>query len=139
MEDYKFLGNINGVYNTLKNIKNYKSLINLTDADIREKIINNSRDEFNIFSQILVYVNESQNIFKLIYINELYDYIAYNKKCGYILKLNKIDKGEIILNNIGFIEFNLLLNNFNNNLIKQVLFNKFLDNLTYELNYEYIY
>ena len=47
-----------------------------------------------------------------------------------------INKGEIILNDIGEMEYELIYNNFYKNLIKELIFNRYLDYMGDHLNYD---
>lgn len=91
--------------------------------------LNEEAAELNYFDTLLIYFNDNEYIFKINYTRLIYD--NYNK-------IN-INKGEIILNDIGEMEYELIYNNFNNNLIKELIFNKYLDYMGDHLNYDKIY
>ena len=91
--------------------------------------LNEETTELNYFDTLLIYFNDNEEIYKINYTR-----LNYNKNNKII-----INKGEIILNNIGEMEYELIYNNFNNNLIKKLIFNKYLDYMGDHLNYEKIY
>lgn len=85
--------------------------------------------EFNSILNLLIFINKDERI--LIKYNEfIYD--------DGILK--NINKSEIILTNIGYMEYQYILNIFNEdeNLFKNLIFNKFLDYRGDELNFDII-
>lgn len=108
-KNFNFLTTINGIYN-----------------------LNEEAAELNYFDTLLIYFNDNECIFKINYTRLIYD--NYNKNN----KIN-INKGEIILNDIGEMEYELIYNNFYNNLIKELIFNKYLDYIGDHLNYDKIY
>ena len=83
----------------------------------------------NIFYNLLVYTNESGDI--LIKYNEII--ISKGEDAN-------AEKGEIILNNIGLLEFEFICDNLKNNekLIKELIFSKFLDIKGDELNFMFV-
>lgn len=84
--------------------------------------------KLNYFDTLLIYFNENTETIKI-----RYKRLIYNNN-----KIN-INIGEIILNDIGEMEYEFIINNINENLIKNLLFNKFLDYKGEHLNYEKIY
>ena len=84
----------------------------------------------NIFYNLLVYINKDYNI--LIKYNEII--ISKGEQPG-------AEKGEIILNNIGLLELEFICDNLKNNekLIKELVFNKFLDLKGDELNFMFVF
>ena len=97
METWNFLGTINGIYN-----------------------LDNNAQEYNIISTLLVYTNEYKETLKIEYIE-----IEYRQK--YVEEPTKVKKGEIILKGTSQMESELIVSNFNNSLIKKLIFNKYLD------------
>ena len=83
---------------------------------------------YNFFDTLLIYFNENAETIKIRY-----------KRLIYINNKININIGEIILNDIGGMEYEFIINNINENLIKNLLFNKFLDYKGEHLNYEKIY
>lgn len=110
MYDFKFLTVINGVYNFY-----------------------NRCDDFNIFSRFIIYIDERASIFKI-----KYNLLFFNADVDFNLKAKE---GEIILKDTGTMEVKFLLDIFNDDkkLFKNILFNKFLDYMGDELNYDLIY
>lgn len=104
--------------------KNFKFLTEINGIyNLGEESLN-----LNYFDNILIFFNEDAEIFKIRY-----------KRLNYINNNININKGEIILNDIGETEYEFILNNINENLIKNLLFNKYLDYMGDHLNYEKIY
>ena len=89
-------------------------------------IYNFANADENYYITLTVFNNNSD--LKIIY-NELA--ISGNSK--------NADNGEIILNNIGEVEFDEITTNFSENLIKRLILAKFLDYFENHLNFEIIY
>ena len=99
MEDLKFLGTINGIYNLGK-----------------------ESQETNIYTLLLVYIDKRKSTLKVEYTNVFYnstEFISRNDVA--------VSKGEIDLSDVAEMETSLLVTNFNERWAKEVIFNKYLD------------
>ena len=111
MEGLKFLGTINGIYN-----------------------LDKESQETNIYTLVLVYTDKYESMLKVEYTNVFYDSTK-------IINGDNVDvnKGKIDLNDVGEMEAQLLVTNFNESWAKEVIFNKYLDWQGACLNYEKVY
>ena len=110
-KNFNFLTTINAIYNN-----------------------NIEADEFNIFYNLLIFINDDENIIKII--NNGAIYRAHKDE-----PLKIIKNQETILKNIGYNEYFYLLNIFNDNpeIFKNIIFYKFLDEINDCLGFDEIY
>ena len=108
-KNLKFLGVINGIYN---------------------KIDDPEAADFNIFSNLLVYATESENI------KIKYKEIIYTSNCGQ--PLASVNEGEFWLND-GELALELIIANFNERVIKELIFAKFNDYRDRHYNFMEVY
>ena len=114
MEDLKLLGTINGIYN-----------------------LDKEAQETNIYTLLLVYTDKYESMLKLEYFETGYNILGGPNKDKHA-QMN-INKGEILLKDVGEMEAMLLVANFNESWCKEVIFNKYLDWRGYCLNYQKVY
>ena len=108
-KNFKFLGVINGIYN---------------------KINDPEAANFNIFSNLLVYATEYDNI------RVKYKEIVYTSNGGQ--PLTSVNEGEFWLAN-GEMTLELIAANFKERLIKELIFAKFNDHMDRHYNFMEIY
>ena len=88
-----------------------------------------SNNDVNMYITLTVFNNKSD-------LKIIYNFLKYLN----VSKPSKIIKnGEIILKNIGEVEFDEITTNFSENLIKRLILAKFLDYFDDHLNFEIIY
>ena len=87
----------------------------------------NTEGVLNMVDTLTVFYNFYSNEFKIYYKSVLMD------------DLSDVKKGEITLKNIGYMEYELIYNNFENPAIKMLIFNKYQDMIGNSLYVDKIY
>ena len=132
MNDYKFLGIINGIYDYITFIRSYQDL--LVDAAIREKIQKYTENDYNRLDTLFVYFSEEEH--KLVITSVREEYTAGSEDTLLLTSINTF-KSTIEVTNSTL--QSLIILKFSERTTKELIFSEYLTSISDDSEYTYVY
>lgn len=132
MNDYKFLGIINGIYDYITFIRSYQDL--LVDAAIREKIQKYTENDYNRFDTLFVYFSEEEH--KLVITSVREEYTAGSEDTLLLTSINTFKSTiEVTSSTLQ----SLIILKFSERTTKELIFSEYLTSISDDSEYTYVY